>query len=330
MTDESRQHDLPPAESPESFGSARRVPAWAASFLLHLVLGLILGWTLRFEPAGAAVEPGRSVGIVLARESQGKREYFDEQSQPSDAAAARASNAAATADSALPEQQALPAELTGLLPAVAETLGDGTGDALPDPGEMTSGVGTSRDVGGEASTSIYGIPGKGNKFVYVFDRSGSMDGYQGRPLRSAKNELIGSLKDLSRTHQFQIIFYNERPRIFNPLGGKPQLVWGDEEGKTMARDFVLSIRADGGTRHIDALRLALNMAPDVIFFLTDADEPRMTPDELARIRRLNGNTSINAIEFGFGPSTGRDNFLKRLARDNNGQHAYVDISLLPR
>ena len=39
---------------------------------------------------------------------------------------------------------------------------------------------------------------------------------------------------------------------------------------------------------------------------------------------------INTIEFGYGPATESDNFLIRLARQNHGQHVYVDISQLPR
>ncbi len=75
--------------------------------------------------------------------------------------------------------------------------------------------------------------------------------------------------------------------------------------------------------------MALGLRPDVIFFLTDADEPQLTADELAAIARANKGTQINAIEFGFGSPAGGDNFLKRLARQNGGQHAYVDISKLP-
>jgi hypothetical protein len=44
---------------------------------------------------------------------------------------------------------------------------------------------------------------------------------------------------------------------------------------------------------------------------------------------MNRRTSINAIEFGYGPQSGADNFLVRLARQNNGMHVYVDVSQLP-
>ncbi|MCA9270328.1 MAG: hypothetical protein KDA41_17725, partial [Planctomycetales bacterium] len=226
--------------------------------------------------------------------------------------------------------QELPLDAGGVLPSADELLGAGaTGELLPDAGALTAGGGASKQFGGQAHTQVYGLEAAGTKFLYVFDRSGSMSGYNGRPLRSAQRELIASLNDLDRTHQFQIIFYNERPQVFQPDGRTPRLVFGDEQGKALAQRFVRSIIADGGTRHLEPIVMALAMRPDVIFFLTDAEEPRLSADELLRIRRANKGTQIHAIEFGFGPASSDDNFLKRLARENGGQHAYVDISKLP-
>ena len=73
------------------------------------------------------------------------------------------------------------------------------------------------------------------------------------------------------------------------------------------------------------------MQPDVIFFLTDADEPQLTSLQLEDIRRRNARvgTTIHAVEFGAGPNRGGLNFLARLAQENGGQHVYVDITRLP-
>jgi hypothetical protein len=134
-------------------------------------------------------------------------------------------------------------------------------------------------------------------------------------------------------HQFQIIFYNERPTILNPNHpATARLLYGNPEDKKIAFDFVRGIMADGGTRHLDALKAALRMQPHVIFFLTDADEPTLSNTELDEIRKLNARVgaSINAIEFGSGPPSSRDNFLVRIARENSGAHVYVDVSKLPR
>ena len=309
----------------EQMEARRPVSAWLMSLLVHAGLFVVLTLSLQMVPRGALVEPGRSVGIVLVHQQQGEREYIDPHAD--DAAQDQPSPAALSA--ALPTAAEIPSDPTEILPgpeqltgaSLAESILEATqlqGDGAPRPGGIEGGT----------STEVFGVTGVGSKFVYVFDRSGSMDGYGGRPLQAAKLELSRSLDDLQSIHQFQIIFYNEKPKIFQPLGSTPQLVWGDDEGKRAARKFVQSIVASGGTQHLDALRLALGMKPDAVFFLTDADEPQLTSAELARVRRWNRGSSIHAIEFGFGPRTVRDNFLMRLARQNNGQHAYVDISRL--
>ena len=184
--------------------------------------------------------------------------------------------------------------------------------------------------GGYARTGVFGIESEGYKFVYVFDRSGSMGGHGGAPLAAAKSQLIDSLQNLGQQHQFQIIFYNEDPHVFNLTGSASRLVFATDQNKTLAERFIGSVTADGGTKHEEALMMALRMAPDVIFFLTDADEPRLSAEDLRRIGRANKSTAINTIEFGYGPALESDNFLIRLARQNHGKHAYVDISQLPR
>ena len=194
----------------------------------------------------------------------------------------------------------------------------------------TGSQGSKNAPGGYARTGVFGIQAQGYKFVYVFDRSGSMGGHGGAPLAAAQAQLIKSLHDLGQTHQFQIIFYNERPQVFSPAGAVGRLVFGTDDNKYQAERFVQSIIADGATEHEDALAMALRMSPDVIFFLTDADEPRLNSRQMAHIARINKGTQINAIEFGFGAQENVENFLVRLARENGGQHTYVDVSTLPR
>ena len=139
-------------------------------------------------------------------------------------------------------------------------------------------------------------------------------------------ELLQSLDDLDETHQFQIIFYNEQPTIMR-LGGHSQLMFGTEANKKEARAFVNSIAADGATQHEPAIKLAMQLSPDVVFFLTDADQPELSRPQLDRIARMNdGRAVINTIEFGLGPKIRKANFLDRLAEENGGQSGYVDIS----
>jgi von Willebrand factor type A domain len=171
-------------------------------------------------------------------------------------------------------------------------------------------------------TQVFGVVGNGTRFVYVFDRSLSM---KGTALAAAKQELLASIKHLDRVHQFQIVFYNEAPRMMQPQ----QMHFADENGLRAAESFVSSISASGGTDHVQALKLAMRLSPDVIFLLTDADEPQLSRKELEEIRQRNGGAAINVIEFKSGPDPGQGASLRKLAEENRGQYKYVDITRLP-
>jgi len=171
---------------------------------------------------------------------------------------------------------------------------------------------------GNGRTQVYGLEGQGTRFVYVFDRSLSM---KGALLAAAKRELLASLKKLDRVHQFQIVFYNERPKTMQP----PAMTFADDNGLRQAESFVGGIVADGGTDHLAALKVAMRMSPDVIFLLTDADEPPLSAKQLEDVRQSNGGAVINVIEFKSGPDTGKASFLRTLAEQNRGEYKAIDV-----
>ena len=180
--------------------------------------------------------------------------------------------------------------------------------------------------GGKAQTSMFGLPGEGYKFVYVFDRSGSMGGDGNASLKAVKAELLASLKNLDTVHQFQIIFYNQRPVLFNPSGTPGKLAFANERNKQAAVRFLDSIEALGGTDHEAALRMAAAMKPDVIFLLTDGDDPKLSPREMEKIRQWLEGIRLNIIEFGPGQAPEQESFLKELARRIGGGYIYVDTT----
>ncbi|MEE3075934.1 MAG: VWA domain-containing protein [Planctomycetota bacterium] len=306
----------------------RHLSAWIGSLILHVFLLVAAGLFLRAIPQGADVEPGRTAGIVLAKTNNDQTQYFSDSSEASQSTSTESSQNASAASTLAESRPNLP-EVTGLLP----TLPTGTQANTPNTGSLTdatsllsggSGVGK---VGGQ-TTQVFGVQGTGSKFVYVFDRSASMEGYGGRPMLEAKRELIASLNSLQKTSRFQIVFYNERPTVFNPNPTTPpELLFGTDSNKEQAQSFVQSIRGRGGTRHLDALRAALKMGPDVIFFLTDADEPQLTSAQLAEIDRWNRSAAtIHTIEFGVGAEDAGPNFLREIAKRNLGQYVYRDVS----
>ena len=178
---------------------------------------------------------------------------------------------------------------------------------------------------GHGRTTFFNIDAEGNRFVYVVDQSGSM-GFYGQ-LRVARSELQASLQSLDSTQQFHIIFYNTRYREMRLRNREPGLTWATDINRTLAGQFLRGVSPDGGTDHIPALRKALSYRPEHLFFLTDADQPQLTARDLDDIQRLNrGRTHIHCIEFGQSADLGLDNFLKRLARQNDGTYRYRDVT----
>ncbi len=303
-------------------------PAWITSLLLHLALIFALGWVLRQTPQGAALETVRTGGIVLARATEEGDMYEGPEVQSAPESAPE-DNPAAALDAALPTIGETGLDPSDALPVSAAVVGPQMLQSgnVPGAGNLTRGGGGQPQsiAGGTTRVKVFGVEGEGAKFVYVFDRSTSMSGAR---MRAAKSELLASFDSLGPTHQFQIIFFNNQPRIFDLSGGQGRIPFADERTKTLAENFVRGINAEGGTDRYLALAAAIRMRPDVIFFLTDADNP-MTPAELDKIRSGNGGgASINTIEFGAGSAPRGENSLQRLARQNRGAYVFVDTRRL--
>ncbi|MFN3188950.1 MAG: hypothetical protein ACE361_00385 [Aureliella sp.] len=309
----------------------RSLPAWALSLVFHVSIITLLGvfWVAR--PSGTGGQSDRPIGIAVVYKSAGQENYYlngDGQSNTSDAASnlqnllpsAEVSNAAEAAESAL---------ISDLVPG-SSSAGADTGSAagafgLGDGGGSLGGSGEAPKV----KTTVFGIEGEGSRFLYVFDRSDSMNGYGGAPIQSAKSELLKSLESLGPSHQFQIIFYNDSPLPFGGLNSGTRLLRGDDKDKTAAQRFVRDVAAVGGTQHIDALRMAMRMNPDVIFFLTDADAAPPSQD----IERLHSQAArigatIHTIQFGRGSNQSGGGWIEYLATQSGGKYRYIDVSKL--
>lgn len=310
------------------------IPSWFGSVGFHIVTLAVVLIMLNMSPERKQ-SPGvqtAEVGVALYDGNPQDQEQFEYEGQDSEGGAApeaavTADSVAPTLDSIFSEPTAAPSIAPPELPDFAsigpsmleEIAGGGAIPAISGPGGI--GVGDN----GKTTVGFNGTSGTGSSFVYVIDRSGSMGGSAEAAIRAAKEELTRSLEAIKPTHQFQIVFFNQDAQVFNPAGGR-RLAYGTDQNKRIAQNFMASIIPDGGTAHEAALMQAIGLSPDVIFFLSDAGEPQMTVAQLVRIRRAAAGITINAIEYGRGPSSGTYNFLSRLASENGGQHAYVDIT----
>ncbi len=194
--------------------------------------------------------------------------------------------------------------------------GGGVSGETPGTGGNAPGTGSSQGHG----IGLFSGTKEVRSVVFVIDRSLSM-GYSGA-LSVARRELVDSLNDLPGDARFQVILYNG---IAEPLriGGQSELLAATAGNRLAVVNRVQEILAEGGTDHVRALRAALLLKADVIYFVTDADE--LTLDNVRTITHWNGGRSaIHAIELHSGVAR-PDAPLAQLARLNGGTHRIVPI-----
>lgn len=328
-------------------GSEPRATAWAVSSVFHTSIILLMALAVSDVPRRGASLSGNSVGIVLEL-SAAAGDAFESDDGPGDSApkielVSQPELLAARLDEPTPPDLPIALTPTAAVAPVAATVSSETTrrpaassqQAAPaasaaEP-RRANAAGAQRRAGsvdgaGYARVKVFGVEGRGNKFVYVFDRSASMEG---PPLAAAKRQLLESLGSLASIHQFHIIFFNQRLQVFDISGGGQRIAFGSDRNKQLAANFVGGIAAEGGTDRYAALRAAARLRPDVIFFLTDADDP-MSASELAEIELecQRSGTTISVIEFGRDAAPANENFLKRLARQTGGQFGYVNTARL--
>jgi hypothetical protein len=320
------------------------VPSWLISLSLHAgAVALLIVWSQHWQPApvGFADEPAREIGIVL-KDSPGTALEVTE-APPQDAVdPAPPSEPATPTTVAAPTsvQPATPQPTTAaVLPQPAlPVIGGGLtrpSTAVADPRDLIKGGGgqtaAARLDAAVPGAAFMGVRDQGTRVVFVVDSSGSMANHGA--MQSAKAALVASLQTLTDAQQFQIVFYNNTPTVMRLRNNAPaEMAFATEVNKTLARQFIVGVQPDQGTDHLPALKLALRLNPDVLFFLTDADEPQLSAGELLEIQRLNqGRTRIHTIEFGRGADLGGPlNFLQKLAHQNGGTHRYYDVQRLAK
>ena len=220
-----------------------------------------------------------------------------------------------------------PPPLSGIGGTPAHSTNKSTTTGSGTPGSRGGGGGQGKGVG---QTSLFGVNDAGKTFVYVIDRSASMQDHGA--FRAAKAELMTSLSRLTEVQQFQVILYNDQPLSWTPRNGRFRMFFGTDAQRLEISELVGAISPDGGTEHLPALELALKFEPDVIFLLTDGASKALNSAELKQIARVNRRgTHIHCIEFGTSPPPSGEgalaapNFLMRLASQNQGKSTYRNV-----
>jgi len=299
-------------EVPRGFRGSHGL-ALAVSLALHgLLLGLLASVTVRPSPAPTtplAVDCVMLSGDPLA----------DWSGQPGQRAGAES----APAEDPWPSREVL-MSATVLEPRPVSPSAAGPSESSAVAGQPNTGAaGGGYAAGGNGPPSFFQVPAHGQSIVYVIDRSVSMALNGG--LAAAKRELLASLEQLPPTARFQVILYNRAAVPLTVSGQTGLLPAGDETRREVAR-VLAPVLGEGGTDHLQALKCALRLQPDVIFLVTDADD--LTPEQVRLVTRLNGNhTIIHAIELRSRPSPPAGSPLQVLAQNNHGSYRSIDLLL---
>ena len=311
-------------------GTCRRWLPLTVSLLLHGLLVVLLTLIPSRQPLSAG---GGSLNTLIWERGQLTLD------DPAPARRAEAPKSKEVRESEEPE--AFQAKIADLLPVVLPATGSqgersGTEDGPRVEGGPLLGSGEEKSPasprsrassasgtgqGGSAGQRLFHLPGTARAIVYVIDHSLSM-GLSGS-LEVARRELLASLETLPAEARFQVILYNRQAEPLL-LEGHQVLVQATYDNRRTAAQLLEAVRAEGGTDHVAALRRALALQPDTIFFVTDADE--MTLAEVRSITLLNhGRAAIHAIELREGENSHDDAPLLVLARANRGTHRTASV-----
>ena len=190
--------------------------------------------------------------------------------------------------------------------------------AIVGPGGPGTGIGIGSGKGG-GGTSFFGVGGRGTRFAYIVDVSGSMD--QENRIITALSELKRSISALPDYTQYYVVLFsntaivpdwdtNNWMRATKSNLGRTKM-WLDEQtprGATFPRDAFDRV-------------FKLPTAPDVIFFLTDGEIPGDTAYHVRdMVTGSKGDVIINTI--GFSSEAGKQSLMD-IAKEHRGVFRFV-------
>jgi von Willebrand factor type A domain len=194
-------------------------------------------------------------------------------------------------------------------------LGTKLGRGYATGGGFGSGIGDGQGNG--SGSQFFELSTIGAKFVYVLDGSGSMTEPHSEArtkLDRVKIELVRSIGGLPAGMEFYVIFFNRHAVPMKARELQPATL----DNKQKYLEWVVKVQGGGGTDPSEALKLALELKPDVIYLLTDGVFDGKVTGEVTKL-----NTRGVAIHtFCFGNASG-ESLLQDMARRNHGTYKFI-------
>lgn len=291
--------------------------AWCVSLIVHIAFLVLLGLWMgtRNEPA-ATLDSAR----FLWEEQLTIPEFESTQTSPTadlktDAAEQSAALAVFNTSSTVSAPE--PVLRKNLLPAPEEL-------AL-SPAAMTEYVGAlaglSKDGNGNGTgegEGLFGSTSGANSFVFVLDRSRSMNqphqlSDEATRFQRLQEELIGFINRLEPSQSFFVIFFDEKT---TPMPAKG-MVPATEANKLRYLNWVRNLTPDGRTDPRVAIKMAMKLAPEQIFFLSDGELDPVFQKQI--LKNPPGKWALNSYSFGMHGGE----FMRVLAEKHGGQYTFI-------
>lgn len=214
------------------------------------------------------------------------------------------------------------------LDVASGTLGEG-------PGGWQGGAGSG---GSGSGTDYFGTVAYGFRFVYILDKSTSMNwGRSGQANSNsrfdrARYELLRSIDKLAPYQSFYVILFSTTTRrMFDDESPSPVTIPATRENKQRLRQWLEAADVGGGTDPREALVVALSIAPDAIFLLSDGDFNSVsgrrsplfagTPEAEELVQQIHrGYTPIHTFAYEDPESKRR---METLAQITGGEYKYI-------
>ena len=182
---------------------------------------------------------------------------------------------------------------------------------------------------GGSRGSFFGIEAVGQEFVYIVDRSGSMNG---RRYRRAIDELKRSVRELRPDQRFLVVLFSSSTKTMLGASSKSaEMLQATDENKRKLEDWLATIGAGGGTNPNSSLRMAMRIKPSAVFMLSDGEFQESKGvrrggllvgggDAYSIVAASKGVIPVHAIAFE-DPRSCRN--MKRLAEVSGGEYRFI-------
>jgi len=280
---------------------------WVLSIVLHIILLGIMLWVV--FPFSSPTEEALPVALT---------EYIGTVNQATFQPSPMPHQADASQPTPAMEQHVAPE-----IPATLADLGITKTVDVPIIGLVTgkADMDSYGLSGGAKAPNFFGLGSSAKaakRIVYVVDRSGSMtDTFQ-----HVRAELQRSISSLRRSQKFHVIFFNAGAPLTNTPG---RMVSAIAAQKKEFFDFMQNVRPEGSTHPEAAMRHALALEPDMIYFLTDGE---FDSSLVKKLDRWNSERKVQIFTIAYFDPGGAK-LLELIAREHHGAFKYITELDLP-